>query len=141
MATLTFLYEIEGGAAVMEKLIAAEAAYHDFFRLLHSHSQITEAARDKLSIVRANPVHTPLSSDPAAGPTHVSRADMLTHAILAHVERSEAAFREASTALPALLGRRFGRKGVGKIALPTYTELKKALELSEDGLRTPPIRP
>ena len=33
---------------------------------------------------------------------------MLTHAILTHVERSEAPFREASTTLPALLSRGFG---------------------------------
>lgn len=142
-ATLSFLLEEEGGVQVMKKLLAAESAYHDFFGLLRDYVGVAEAIRERLALARLDPADATLARELAdvAGAAAVAKAERLAHAILVHVERSETVFRDAATALPAALGRRFGKKGIGKIEVPTYSQLRKTLELSEDGLRTPPIRP
>jgi hypothetical protein len=143
LPSLIFLFEYEGGSHLVQKLITAESAYHEFFGQLRAYSGIAEAIREKFSTAEVNPMDDARVRElaDAAGPANVARAEELTHAILAHVERSERVFRELSVSLPGLLSRKFGKKGIGTIEIPTYTQLRKSLELSEDGLQIPPIRP
>jgi hypothetical protein len=142
-SSLAFLLDGERGVQMMKTLIAAESAYHDFFGLLRDYVAVAEAIREKLALAGLDPMDAAQARDftDVAGPAVVAKAERLAHAILAHVERSETAFREAAIALPAVLGSRLGKKGVARIEVPTYSQLRKRLELSEDDLRTPPIRP
>jgi hypothetical protein len=140
---LQLLLEQERGAHVVRKLLAAESAYHDFFWLLRDYIAVAEVIDEKLSLAGIDPADATHARelDGAVGAATAAKAERLAHAILAHVERSEALFREAATTLPVALGRRFGKKGLSTIEIPTYSQLRKMLELSEDGLRTPPIHP
>jgi len=140
LPALAFLLEDERGAQIVRKLLVAESAYHDFFGLLRDYIGVAETIREKLAAAGLDPMDAGRAGE-AAGAATVARAERLAHAILAHVERSEAVFREAAAVLHAALARRFGKKGLGSIEIPTYTQLRKILEASEDALRTPPIHP
>lgn len=143
LSALAFLLEDARGAQAARKLLAAESAYHDFFGLLREHTGIAETIREKLSLAGIDPMDPASGREVAdvAGAAAVAKAERLAHAILTHAERSETLFREAAGGLTDALGHRLGKKGVSRIEIPTYTQLRKMLELSEDGLRTPPIRP
>jgi hypothetical protein len=143
LSALAFLLEEEGGVQVTKNLLAAESTYHDFFGLLSDYVSVAETVREKFMLAGIDPMDAARVREfpEVAGAATVAKAERLAHAILAHVERSETVFRDAAIALSAGLGRRFGKKGVGRVEVPTYTQLRKMLESSEDGLRTPPIRP
>lgn len=143
LPSLAFVLDEERGVRMIRTLIAAEAVYHDFFGLLRDYAAVAEVIREKLTLAGIDPMDAGRAREfaEAAGPAALARAERLSHAILAHVERSESAFREAAVALPAVLGTRLGKRGIARIEVPTYSQLRKRLEISEDGLRTPPIRP
>jgi hypothetical protein len=126
--SLTFLFDHEDGAAVFEKLLTVEIKYHNFFHMLGEHRIVSQDAQDVLAEKIPNPTEErPLKEVIAAlGFARVARMESTIKVIFEHVDGSEKFYLAAAEALPALLRKLFGKKGLIKIAPPASAAPKKA---------------
>jgi hypothetical protein len=129
LPSLVFLMEHDGGAQVVEKLITVEMKVHDFFGQLTEHAKANYEMQVKLSEAKLDPaVPRPLKElEDAAGYALVARVESFVGGLNDHVNRTEAAVRDAADALPKLLRQIFGKKGVIRVELPTQQRLKEML--------------
>ncbi len=131
-SSLIFLLEHKEGAAVVEKLVTAQMKVHDFFNQLKEHSAANYELQEKLSASSLDPVKgAPIADlNKVGGFALVARVESFVTGINMHLERTEPALRDAAAAMPALMAKIFGTKGVIKVQLPTNDELVKLLQIS-----------